>query len=405
MTSDGIIAAYRNRSDDEIRDNYVARLVNGKWTTPQAGVQRQLEDRRLSGERPVAQRQRQSRGDVLVHRKERSGPGLSPRSRRMPARRSRRRFAIDDGGTLGRVDLELLPDGSALATWIEFAPFAKTFGGKRTPGTVPRPAHRVERHALGAGHDRRHRRLALERISARRGGQRRSGVCLDRIRRRRRLAGSHRRREPVRRSSEMKNAPSRPAPGSAFLAIVVVAGVMLVLQGRGVSARPEPSGLEKRAALFMRGWLTPSTYKGLKNPVSDTDENFIAAREHFADHCATLPRQRRQRQHRDGPLALSEGAGHAAAAHAEPERRRDLLFHRERHSPDRHAGLEHRHARRANESSWQLVHFIRRLPKLTPDDLAAMEQFNPVSRAADRGREEDRRLPEGRRRRLRTRPP
>ena len=31
-------------------------------------------------------------------------------------------------------------------------------------------------------------------------------------------------------------------------------------------------------------------------------------------------------------------------------------------------------------SSWQLVHFIRRLPKLTPDDVAAMEKFNPVSR-------------------------
>ena len=31
-------------------------------------------------------------------------------------------------------------------------------------------------------------------------------------------------------------------------------------------------------------------------------------------------------------------------------------------------------------ASWQLVHFIRRLPKLTPEDLAAMELFNPVSR-------------------------
>ena len=48
-------------------------------------------------------------------------------------------------------------------------------------------------------------------------------------------------------------------------------------------------------------------------------------------------------------------------------------------------------------SSWQLVHFIRRLPKLTPEDLAEMERFNPVSRAADRGREEGRRLPERRR--------
>ena len=31
-------------------------------------------------------------------------------------------------------------------------------------------------------------------------------------------------------------------------------------------------------------------------------------------------------------------------------------------------------------ASWQLVHFIRRLPKLTAEDLAAMDAFNPVSR-------------------------
>jgi hypothetical protein len=32
-------------------------------------------------------------------------------------------------------------------------------------------------------------------------------------------------------------------------------------------------------------------------------------------------------------------------------------------------------------ASWQLVHFIRRMPKLTADDIAEMEKFNPVSRA------------------------
>ena len=33
------------------------------------------------------------------------------------------------------------------------------------------------------------------------------------------------------------------------------------------------------------------------------------------------------------------------------------------------------------KSSWQLVHFIRRLSRLTPEDVAIMEQFNPTSRA------------------------
>ena len=46
----------------------------------------------------------------------------------------------------------------------------------------------------------------------------------------------------------------------AFIAIVAGGGVMLIVQGRGVGSRPEPSGIEKRLALFMRGWLTPSTF-------------------------------------------------------------------------------------------------------------------------------------------------
>ena len=33
------------------------------------------------------------------------------------------------------------------------------------------------------------------------------------------------------------------------------------------------------------------------------------------------------------------------------------------------------------KASWQLVHFIRRLSKLTPEDLAEMERHNPTSRA------------------------
>ncbi|MGH9220177.1 MAG: c-type cytochrome, partial [Vicinamibacterales bacterium] len=73
----------------------------------------------------------------------------------------------------------------------------------------------------------------------------------------------------------------------AFLFLLVVGGVMLWLQGRGVSAREQPSWIEARAALFMRGWMIPSTYKGLQNPISNSQENFVAAREHFADHCAS----------------------------------------------------------------------------------------------------------------------
>jgi len=120
VTSEGIITAYRNRSDDEIRDNYVARFVNGKWTTPRAV----FNDNWKIAACPV------------------NGPSLTANGNRVAmswftakndqgqvyaafSNDSGKTFAapirVDDAGTLGRVDLEMLPDGSALATWIEFA--------------------------------------------------------------------------------------------------------------------------------------------------------------------------------------------------------------------------------------------------------------------------------------------
>lgn len=164
-----------------------------------------------------------------------------------------------------------------------------------------------------------------------------------------------------------------------FLAIAVGVVLMLVLQGRGVSARPEPSGIEKRVALFMRGWLTPSTHKGLKNPVSDTEENFVAAREHFADHCATCH--------------ANDGSGNSEIGRALYPKAPDMRLPRTQQLSDgeifyfiengiRLTGMPAwgTGTPEGERASWQLVNFIRRLSKLTPDDIAEMEQFNPASR-------------------------
>ena len=173
----------------------------------------------------------------------------------------------------------------------------------------------------------------------------------------------------------------RAAAWLAVAAIIVAAGALLVLQGRGVSSRPEPSGIEKRAALFMRSWLTPSTYKGLKNPVSDTQEHFIAAREHFADHCATCH--------------ANDGSGNTEIGKSLYPKAPDMRLSRTQQLSDgeifyfiengvRLTGMPAwgTGTPEGERSSWQLVNFIRRLSKLTADDLAEMEKFNPTSRAA-----------------------
>lgn len=165
----------------------------------------------------------------------------------------------------------------------------------------------------------------------------------------------------------------------AVLLVIVIAGAMLFLQGRGVSARPEPSGIEKRVSLFMRGWLTPPTYKGLKNPVSATEDNFVAAREHFADHCASCH--------------ANDGSGNTEMGRAFYPKAPDMRLPRTQDLSDGElfyfiengimlTGMPgwSTGTPEGERSSWQLVHFIRRMPKLTAEDLAAMEPFNPTSR-------------------------
>jgi hypothetical protein len=130
VTAEGVVTAFRNRSDEEIRDNYVSRLVNGKWTTPQAvfndnwkiaacpvnGPALSANGRRVAMTWFTV---KQDQGQAYLAFSEDAGATFGK-----PIR-------IDDGGSLGRVDVELLPDGAALATWIEFADQRAQFRARR----------------------------------------------------------------------------------------------------------------------------------------------------------------------------------------------------------------------------------------------------------------------------------
>lgn len=172
----------------------------------------------------------------------------------------------------------------------------------------------------------------------------------------------------------------RVAAWLAGLLVLVVAGGLLFLQGRGVSARPQPSWLEARTALFLRSWLTPPTYKGLKNPVSATPVSFASAREHFADHCASCH--------------ANDGSGGTEMGRSFYPKTPDMRLPRTQELSDgelfyfiengvRLTGMPawSTGTVEGEKAGWELVHFIRRLPTLTPDDIAEMERFNPISRA------------------------
>jgi hypothetical protein len=120
VTADGPIVAYRNRTADEIRDIYVSRLVGGKWTEPRTVHNDNwriaacpVNGPALSAKgRDVAIAWFTAVGDeghVYAAFSNDSGETFG-----LPVR-------IDDVGAVGRVDVELIADGSAAVSWIEFA--------------------------------------------------------------------------------------------------------------------------------------------------------------------------------------------------------------------------------------------------------------------------------------------
>lgn len=139
VTADGPIVAYRDRSPTEIRDIYVSRLVGGKWSEP-APVHRddwQIAACPVNGPslsangKSVALAWFTAKGDeghTYVAFSSDSGKTFG------------RPTQLDDASALGRVDVALLDDSSAMATWIEFADGKAQFrmrrvtaAGQRTP--------------------------------------------------------------------------------------------------------------------------------------------------------------------------------------------------------------------------------------------------------------------------------
>jgi hypothetical protein len=119
-TAEGVITAYRNRSDEEIRDNYVSRFLNGKWTAPRAVFNDNWKIAACPVNGPALAASGRTVAMTWFTVKQEQGQAYLAFSSDAGATFGQP-IRVDDGGSLGRVDVELLPDGAALVTYIEFA--------------------------------------------------------------------------------------------------------------------------------------------------------------------------------------------------------------------------------------------------------------------------------------------
>ena len=177
----------------------------------------------------------------------------------------------------------------------------------------------------------------------------------------------------------------------AACAIGLIAAAAFLLTARGLSAREEPSAIERWIARRARIAAVPPDAAGRTNPVPNTPEILAEARAHWADHCAschgndgsaeslmgkrTYPpapdmRQPETQQMSDGALfyVIQNGVRMTAMP----------AWGSSVGESSAHDELD----------SWKLVRFIRHLPNLTFEEKKEMEKLNPKG-PGDRKEEEE----------------
>ncbi|HET7275639.1 MAG TPA: sialidase family protein [Longimicrobiaceae bacterium] len=118
LTEAGPVVVYRDRTDDEIRDIYITRYVDGAWTSGEPVHRDGWEIAACPVNGPSVEASgnnvavawftgAQDTARVRVAFSGDGGQSFGPPTR------------VDAGDPAGRVDVELLEDGSALVTWIE----------------------------------------------------------------------------------------------------------------------------------------------------------------------------------------------------------------------------------------------------------------------------------------------
>lgn len=161
----------------------------------------------------------------------------------------------------------------------------------------------------------------------------------------------------------------------AVITAVSVAGYAVVT---GLSARRTPGSFETRMARGVRSLAIPRDVRGRQNPVPASPEVIEEGLRHFADHCATC-------HGNDGSGRTSIGQGlfpkpPDLRAEATQSLTDGELFYviengvRFTGMPGFATGTED-----GETASWQLVRFIRALPRLSEADISRMESLNPRS--------------------------
>jgi mono/diheme cytochrome c family protein len=171
----------------------------------------------------------------------------------------------------------------------------------------------------------------------------------------------------------------------AFLLLLGLAAVMGAIGlwyfvNSGVSANEQPGQVEEFLARRVRNMAIARRAKALSNPVEYAGEVIAEGRAHFADHCAIC-----HGNDGSGKTPIGSGLWPKVPDMRLPQTQNlsdgELFWIIE--NGIRFTGMPawSTGTHDGETASWHLVHFIRRLPRLTPEELEEMEALNPRSPA------------------------
>lgn len=176
----------------------------------------------------------------------------------------------------------------------------------------------------------------------------------------------------------------------------LAAGAAMLLQTvrSGLSAHEEPPYVEVVLARTLRRLAVPSDLRGRKNPLPLTPALLAEGRAHFADHCASCHGNDGKGQTPMGPNLYPKVPDMTLP---DTQSQTDGALFATIENGIRLTGMPAWGNGTAESAygSWGLVHFIRHLPRITPEELAEMEQLNPKTREEWEAMEQEKQFLEG----------
>ena len=157
-----------------------------------------------------------------------------------------------------------------------------------------------------------------------------------------------------------------------LLLIVGAVSLLLYVRNHGFSAREKPSRIEEIMARHARRIATPAGATELKSPYPQTEASMAEAREHFVEHCSIC-------HGIDGRGATTIGRNLYPKVPDMTDQQTQQLTDGELFyiisNGVRFTGMPAWGDEDSPESIWALVALIRRLPKLSPEELKQMQEM------------------------------